>query len=70
LDYQGISKKGKSVVQDFIEKTEFKNTSSFKDITSQSQAFLQGATNNPDIKLPKEQSAYLVRKTQIRTLKI
>ena len=64
LDYQGISKKGKNIVQDYMEKTEFKNASSLKDITSQSQAFLQGAINNQDIKLPKEQSAYLVRKTK------
>ena len=64
LDYKGLSKKDKSTVLEYMEKTEFKDHSKVKDITNKSEAFIQGKNSDLKIKIPRNQSAYLLKKTK------
>jgi len=50
LDYKGLSKKDKSTVLEYMEKTEFKDHSKVKDITNKSEAFIQGKYSDLKIK--------------------
>lgn len=64
LNYKGLCKAQKKDVLGYMESTEFKDKSKLKTITQKSEAYLQGKTDNTDVKIPMAQSAYLVRKAK------